>query len=87
MIRRNVTPRKAVSTRKFGGKTFYYAGRTLYPSKARLAVGELAEKGIKALITSSRELGSMIWASEPIWVELGEPFTNPKATKLTCECE
>ena len=86
-MRRNVTPRKAVSTHKFGGKTFYYAGRTLYPSKARLAVSELAEKGIKGIITSSRELGSMIWADEPTWVELGEPFTNPKATKLTCYCE
>lgn len=80
---RNVIPRKMVSTRTLKGQTYYYAGITLYPSKAKLVSQELKEKGIGSIVTWRRDIGAMLWADKPIWVDLSEPIyaRNPNITE------
>ncbi len=85
---KNTIPRKGIGTRKFGGQVFYYAGRTVYHSKARSVALELASKGIKSRVTESRDLGWMIWTDKPVYVELiklfgSSGYYNPKDSRLT----
>ena len=75
---RNTVPRKGVGTRRFTGQVYYYAGRTLYPSKALSVVGELRSLGIKSKITMSRAMGSLIWTSKPVYLDLSEQFVSSR---------
>lgn len=78
-------PRKGFSTRNFSGKQFYYAGRTIYPSKAKLEALNLAERGIDVRVTRSKSMGDMIWTEKRVNLDLSEPITgryrNPKLTQ------
>ena len=86
---RNLFPMKGTGARKFSGISHYYAGRTLYPSKAALVAQELRAKGIGVKITRSKSAGSLLWTTKPIWVDLSEPLypANPilKGKFLTWE--
>jgi len=57
-------------------------GSTLYPSKARLTALELAERGIKTLVTVRKDVGSLLWTDKKTYLDLTEPITgryrNPK---------
>ncbi len=78
---------KGTTLRKFSGKQFYYAGRTLYPSKARLTALELAERGIDVKVTQDRGKGNLIWTEKRTNLDLAEPITgyyrNPKNNNMT----
>ena len=71
----NPFPRK-LSLRKFGSKLFYYIGRTQYWSKADLEARTLRDEGMSAKVTQ-REGWYLIWATQPVWVDLSEPGWNP----------
>ncbi len=78
-------PRKGLGTKQFGSQMFYYAGRSSYPSKSELVKQELAQRGIEAKITTSRDLGSLLWTSRPVKVDLSEAASGyynpiPKST-------
>ena len=60
--------------RKFAGKIYHYAGRTIYPSKARLVAQEMKQSGIDTKITTSRGAGSLLWTSVRTYPDLSEPF-------------
>jgi len=74
---RNVIPRKMVSTRKIRGKTYYYVGRTLFWNKAELEARNLKDAGIGVAVTRRKDIGYMIWSTEPVYVDLSEPIYNP----------
>lgn len=83
---KNPSLTKGTTFRKFSGKQFYYAGRTLYPSKARLTALELAERGIDVKVTQDRGKGSLIWTEKRTNLDLAEPITgyyrNPKLNNM-----
>jgi len=72
---RNTTPPKG-AMKKFGDKLYYYIGRTLYPSKAMLTRHELQDKGIGVKTVSSRDRGTLIYATKPVYVDLTEPISG-----------
>jgi hypothetical protein len=74
----NPFPAKTAQTRKFHGIPFYYIGRTIYPSKAWSIASELKSKGLGVAITNSKGAGKLIWASQPVYVDMTEPIWNPK---------
>jgi len=81
-------PRKAVSTRMIQGVKHYYVGRTLFWNKAKLEGRHLIEQGIGFAITKRKDAGYLLWATKPVWVDLGEPFSNPsKLVKTTVRPE
>ena len=77
VITGNPFPAKGLGKRRFAGQTYYYAGRTIYPSKARLVASELSSEGVSTKITSSRGAGSLLWTSRPMMLDLSEPIRNP----------
>ncbi len=87
-IESNPSLTKGTTLRKFSGKQFYYAGRTLYPSKARLTALELAERGIDVKVTQDRGKGNLIWTEKRTNLDLSEPITgyyrNPKQSCNNC---
>jgi len=84
-MKKNVIPRKGVGTRKFEGITYYYVGRTLYYSKAKLVASELKDAGMGVAITRRKDVGYMLWATKPVNVplmEVGiEALYNPVMTE------
>jgi len=67
----NPVPRKG-AVRKFEGTPYHYIGRSLYPGKAHAVASELRDVGIRTKLTQRRDIGTMIWASKPVYVPLME---------------
>jgi hypothetical protein len=63
---------KGVGTRQFGSSTYYYAGRTIYPTKALSVATDLLGHGIDTKLTKSKGMETFLWTKKPIRVDLGE---------------
>lgn len=72
-------PRKMSSTRVMKGRKYFYAGRTIYMSKALSVMNWLRHKGIGTALSKSKGKGLLIWSTEPVMLDLTEPITasNP----------
>jgi len=68
----NPIPKKG-SIRKFGGKIFYYLGRTIYGSTAQSISLKLYQTGIVPKVTTRSDAGYLIWGSRPVSIEVGNP--------------
>ena len=75
--KKNTIPRKGIGTRKFGNQTYYYAGRTIWRSKAGSIATQLTMEGVKTRVTESRDMGSLIWTDRPVRLDLAETRYNP----------
>ena len=80
---KNPIPAKG-TIRKFAGKIFYYMGRTIYHSKARLECLKLADLGIMCRVVPRRDVGWLIYAdSNRVYLDLSEPLFNPQRNYVT----
>jgi hypothetical protein len=68
--------------KKIGGKIMYYAGRTIYPSKAKMVSDDLKSQGISTVLKRDRSLGTLIYASQKVYPDLSEPVWNPKSNPI-----
>ncbi len=73
---RNPTPEKG-SPVTVAGKGMFFAGRTLYPSKAKMIREEMREQGINPVLKPTRYGGTMIYTSQRTYPDLSEPMWNP----------
>ena len=58
-------------------KHMYFAGRTLYPSKARLLKAENRDRGIETILKPTRSGGTFIYTSQKTYPDLSESIWNP----------
>lgn len=71
-MKKNVTPKKGITTRIFKGKKYYYVGRTLYQSKAIQIKDKVREMGMGVAMTKSSHQGFVIWSTSPVNIPLME---------------
>jgi hypothetical protein len=76
---KNPTPEKGMPV-VVSGKPMFFAGRTLYPSKADLLKRENKDRGIDTILKRTPSGGTFIYTSQKTYPDLSEPLWNPKSS-------